>query len=647
MKPSCSPDKKHGALGKVAYAAFFCLLLPALLLFWGWRLTQFMPGLPSVSGLTCLSVGLMVPGLVLVLTAMWQLWKNGEGLPMNAYPPTRLVRQKLYRWIPHPIYLGSMLVLAGAFLLIDAAAGIWIVLPCFIGGICALLYGFEEPDLKRRFGAQYRPPETALPDASDHAPAFGHRLAAYAYVLVPWSLTYLYLAALLPVDYLRDSYFAFETAWPVQMWALIPYLGAYLWVALVPLAARTQQGLRHFMLSGAAGSVLGFLCFVAIPLGATPRPFSDGGWLGAVLQWQRDMDTAGCAFPSLHVFWAFVAARLWCERLPATLCWLGALLISASCVLTGMHSLVDVVAGIVLFLLADRYQQVYRLMLRGSERIANSWQEWRVGPVRIINHGFYVGLASFLGLLLMAMLLPTLSPWRLFAIAAVGLLGSGLWGQWLEASSQLMRPFGFYGGLFGCVIGLFLFGGGEFWWLVAAFSCAAPLVQAVGRLRCLVQGCCHGRESAAHHGICYGHESSRVVRIAGLPNVPLYPTPLYSIVGNLALFIVLMAMMAHGAPAALMAGIYLLVNACQRFVEEAFRGEPQTQVYARLSIYQWIAVAVALGGIVLSMMPSPSLVEGLAWRAEALPPALLLGGLTAFALGMDFPESNRRMSRLA
>ncbi|MCP4105598.1 MAG: hypothetical protein GY749_08685 [Desulfobacteraceae bacterium] len=32
------------------------------------------------------------------------------------------------------------------------------------------------------------------------------------------------------------------------------------------------------------------------------------------------------------------------------------------------------------------------------------------------------------------------------------------------------------------------------WQLAGAFSVAGQFVQAIGRLRCLVQGCCHGRE---------------------------------------------------------------------------------------------------------------------------------------------------------
>lgn len=100
------------------------------------------------------------------------------------------------------------------------------------------------------------------------------------------------------------------------------------------------------------------------------------------------------------------------------------------------------------------------------------------------------------------------------------------------------------------------------------------------------------------------------------------------------------------APLSLIAGLYLILGGLGRFVEEAYRGEPQTPIIARLRLYQWIAIATVLAGIGLTVVrsdpaPAPQFHWGL------LVPAACFGLATAFAMGVDFPESNRRFARLA
>jgi uncharacterized RDD family membrane protein YckC len=82
-------------------------------------------------------------------------------------------------------------------------------------------------------------------------------------------------------------------------------------------------------------------------------------------------------------------------------------------------------------------------------------------------------------------------------------------------------------------------------------------------------------------------------------------------------------------------------------MEEAYRGEPQTRHFAGLAIYQWLAIACLLAGIALTALSSPG-VPG--WPGFSLHPLIYaapFGALVWFCMGMDFPQSNRRMSRLA
>src|SRR5581483_10458128 len=122
------------------------------------------------------------------------------------------------------------------------------------------------------------------------------------------------------------------------------------------------------------------------------------------------------------------------------------------------------------------------------------------------------------------------------------------------------------------------------------------------RFRCLVQGCCHGAPTDEKRGICYWRPESRVCRIANFANVPLHPTPLYSMLGNVAIGIILGRMWSAGAAPSLIVGLYLVLAGMARFVEESYRGEPQTPMVRGLRLYQWFALmSLFAGALVMSI----------------------------------------------
>ena len=123
-------------------------------------------------------------------------------------------------------------------------------------------------------------------------------------------------------------------------------------------------------------------------------------------------------------------------------------------------------------------------------------------------------------------------------------------------------------------------------------------------------------------------------------------TPLYSVLCNCAAGAVLAGLWSARAPLSLVAGLYLILNGLGRFVEEAYRGEPQTMSFAGLRLYQWLATASVLAGATLSALDAPPCPAPV-WRWGLLAPALAFGGIVWFALGVDFPNSQRRFSRLA
>jgi len=377
-----------------------------------------------------------------------------------------------------------------------------------------------------------------------------------------------------------------------------------------------------------------------IPSSAPRRPLEDSTWVARLLDRERTTYPPSAAFPSFHTLWAVFVGRLYRPR------WLGiayAAAIAVSCITTGMHYIPDVMAALVIAPLLLQPQRVSNLLLRLTERIANSWREWRIGSVRIINYAFYAASAAFVQVVIVTAALRAGREWKALFTALAGLAGAAAWAQWIEGSSRLRRPFGFYGGFIGVGLACLFFE--ERWTLLGAHCLGAPWMQGIGRLRCLVNGCCHGAPAPPEAGIRVTHARSRVTRLANLAGVAIYPTQLYSIVCNIFLGLVLARLWHAGCPLSLVCGVYAIGNGISRFAEEAYRGEPQTSIIWGLHLYQWIAIGSVIVGALLTTMHSPG-APTLAPSGGGFLSGLMFAVLVGAAMGLDFPESNRPLARL-
>lgn len=636
--------------GPFLYALAFCVVLPIILALWAVALDRALPDLPRYHW-PLIGALAAAAGLALMILGMLALRRYGGGLPMNAYPPPRFVSRGVYALLPHPIYVGFIATCAGVAMIAGSGAGLWIVTPVTALGCAALVLGYERHDLNRRFGPNRPRPLLSLPRATDDPPTLWDRLSVAALVYLPWLLAYGALGHATPSTGV-SAYLPFEHNWPVIEWTEWIYASIYPIAALALLLARCSADLRRFSIAGWIGTAVGHLLFFVVPLIADPRPFEPTSLAGQLLALERAEGTGGrAAFPSFHVFWAVLIATLIHRSRPrlALAAWAWALAVCISTITTGMHALVDLPAGALLAAAAWHATALWRSALALTERTANSWRDWRLGPVRIINYSAYAALGAFIGAGGAATLL---GPHAAVPIAIVGLsalIGAGLWGQALVGSPTLLRPFGYYGCVIGAAAGLAAatFIGADPWRLAAAFATAAPWVQAAGRLRCLVQGCCHGAPTNAALGILYTRPLSRVCRIAQLSGTPIHPTPLYSIVSNAVIGLVLARLWSLGVPASCSVGLYLILAGLARFVEESYRGEPQTPIVAGLRLYQWFAAASVGLGIAVSAAPSPSVPATWIPNWPALAVGLALAAIYGAAMGADLPESNRRFSRLA
>lgn len=644
---------------RAAYASVFLVALPLALVAWA-RALEGQVALPA-SRSPAGGLALAVLGLSLWLAGVIQIVRRGEGLPMNAFPPERFVSSGIYALVAHPIYLGWVVACAGVAWAAGSAAGLWIVTPAVALGCAALVFGYERPDLNRRFGAgaDFKPWLSLPPDLA-RPPTLAEGLAFWGVLLVPWLLAYEAVTALgVPPDAI-DIRLPAERSWPVWLWTVPIYASAYVVVPLAPLLVPTATALRRLSVQGLVATGVVTVVYLALPIIAPFRPFEPAGVLGWILAVDQQYASAPvAAFPAFHAIWAaFVAEAIAAAPAPgrprsrarAVAAWAWAAGIAVTCVTTGMHAVADLPAAAAFYLLLRRPDRLWRRVLDGAERLANSWRAWQIGPVRIINHGAYAGAAAGAGLLGMSLLGGADRLTGYLAVAVGVLVGAAAWAQWVEGSPALQRPFGYYGAILGGAAGTVAAA-----WMgqppalvLAATAAMAPWIHAVGRLRCLAQGCCHGRPVDERFGIRVRNPHSRVVTIAALEGRPIHPTQVYSIVANVVTGALLLRLWLLAAPLWFVTGTYLLLSGLARFMEEGHRGEPQTRRWLGLPMYQPLAVASVIAGAVLMSRggppaPAPAAALDAAVWLSAGAAAIVYG----FAMGVDFPEWNRRFARLS
>jgi len=119
---------------------------------------------------------------------------------------------------------------------------------------------------------------------------------------------------------------------------------------------------------------------------------------------------------------------------------------------------------------------------------------------------------------------------------------------------------------------------------------AVALGQAIGRLGCLMAGCCYGKPTACAWAVTFQHSDA----LAPL-GIALHPTQAYEAFGNLILGAGLIVWMLKWKPIrGTVFWAYLLGYGVLRYSVETFRGDDRGVVLAGLQPSQWIAVAAIL-----------------------------------------------------
>ena len=133
-------------------------LIPWRLTGWHLRHTETAAWIP----LRVLGGALIAAGLAVLVSAFVRFVTEGIGTPAPVAPPGHLVVGGLYRYVRNPIYLAVTALIAGQALLLAQPALLWYA-AIFAAATAAFVYGYEQPTLSERFGAEYDQYRHAVP----------------------------------------------------------------------------------------------------------------------------------------------------------------------------------------------------------------------------------------------------------------------------------------------------------------------------------------------------------------------------------------------------------------------------------------------------------------------------------------------------
>lgn len=133
----------------------FLCLVPGLLVGW-------FPYVVSTSDVELLAWGWLkffaLPfwgaGWAAMLWCFWNFMITGRGTPAPIDPPKELVVVGLYRFVRNPMYVAGILVLIG-WLLWSPSLSLLLAPFIFFGAVHLFVTLYEEPTLKKKFGAAY------------------------------------------------------------------------------------------------------------------------------------------------------------------------------------------------------------------------------------------------------------------------------------------------------------------------------------------------------------------------------------------------------------------------------------------------------------------------------------------------------------
>ena len=127
-----------------------------------WWLTGWRMGAPFPAPVQAAGAVLAATGAIALLAAFAQFAIQGRGTPAPAAPTEELVVRGLYRYVRNPMYLAVLAVIIGQALWLSRP--VLLVYAAAVAAACiTFVYGYEQPTLSRRYGAEYQAYLRAVP----------------------------------------------------------------------------------------------------------------------------------------------------------------------------------------------------------------------------------------------------------------------------------------------------------------------------------------------------------------------------------------------------------------------------------------------------------------------------------------------------
>jgi protein-S-isoprenylcysteine O-methyltransferase Ste14 len=97
---------------------------------------------------------LIAGGAAVLVSAFARFVIEGIGTPAPVAPPEHLVVGGFYRHVRNPMYVAVTATIVGQAALLGQA-GLLLYAAVFMAAVAAFVYGYEQPTLTERFGAEY------------------------------------------------------------------------------------------------------------------------------------------------------------------------------------------------------------------------------------------------------------------------------------------------------------------------------------------------------------------------------------------------------------------------------------------------------------------------------------------------------------
>lgn len=151
-------SKARAALGSVVFLAVAPGIVAGLV---PWLSTRWHSRDPSLV-LEVLGVALLALGVGVLLHAFARFVVEGVGTPAPVAETERLVVGGLYRYVRNPMYLAVTATIVGQALLLGQ---LWLLAyaAAFLAVVASFVHLYEEPHLRRRYGAEYEAYVSAVP----------------------------------------------------------------------------------------------------------------------------------------------------------------------------------------------------------------------------------------------------------------------------------------------------------------------------------------------------------------------------------------------------------------------------------------------------------------------------------------------------